>query len=398
MNKNELTAALKKKALGAAIAVAVSTPAFADVTLFGIVDVGIGTDSSDNDVLSVDGGEARTIELPSIWGIKGSEDLGGGLTASFALESDLDASTGGTDRGGSTLSNNGARFWARQANISLSNDMGSLTLGRIYSPALLAIAGVDPRSFYESQSGLLQYALIAQPVDPVANAAFALLSDPDGDPTTDDTLLDATGSTTNTNMHADVFLGNAIQVKFTPGPLNIGIAYGAGEQGGDTGANSNMHIGVTYSTEELTVMANYVENKGNDTVNDSVGENKKSAVGAKYTMGDIKLAGYYIKGEANGSDGTQAVDNEGISLGATFTSGSNEFDIAYYQTKNENANVTDNETDDIIIAYRNNLSDRTTLYAKLCNSDRGAGAPAGACVGIPGENETFYGFGVFHKF
>ena len=148
MNKNKLTAALKKKALGAAIAVAISTPAFADVTMFGIVDIGIGNDSSDDvDFLELTGGEGRTIELPSIWGIKGSEDLGGGLTASFALESDLEASTGGTNRGGSTLSNNGARFWARQANISLSNDMGSLTLGRIYSPALLAIAGVDPRSF-----------------------------------------------------------------------------------------------------------------------------------------------------------------------------------------------------------------------------------------------------------
>ena len=140
MNKNKLTAALKKKALGAAIAVAISTPAFADVTMFGIVDIGVGNDANDVD-FRVDGGEGKTIELPSIWGIKGSEDLGGGLTASFALESDLDASTGGTNRGGSTLSADGARFWARQANISLSNEMGSLTLGRIYSPALLAIAG-----------------------------------------------------------------------------------------------------------------------------------------------------------------------------------------------------------------------------------------------------------------
>jgi len=167
MNKNKLTAALKKKALGGAIAVAIASPALADVTMFGIVDIGIGNDATTYDAddeaanpanvagtksgdidFRVDGGEGKTIELPSIWGIKGSEDLGGGLTASFALESDLDASTGGTNRGSTTLSNNGARFWARQANISLSNDMGSLTLGRIYSPALLAIAGVDPRSFF----------------------------------------------------------------------------------------------------------------------------------------------------------------------------------------------------------------------------------------------------------
>ena len=95
---------------------------------------------------------------------------------------------------------------------------------------------------------------------------------------------------------------------------------------------------------------------------------------------------------------SRILDNEGIALGATFTSGSNEFDISYYQTKNENTGVTDSETDDIILAYRNNLSDRTTLYAKLCNSDRGANGPVGACAGVSGENETFYGFGVFHKF
>ena len=136
---------------------------------------------------------------------------------------------------------------------------------------LLAIAGVDPRSFYETQSGLVQYATIS--------------------------------GTDNTNTHVDVFLANAIQVKFTPGPLNVGIAYGAGEVDGDSGANSNMHIGVTYSTEDLTVMANYIKNKGNNAVNDSLGENEKQAVGAKYMMGDIKLAGYYIKGEATSAAG-----------------------------------------------------------------------------------------------
>ena len=72
MNKNKLTAALKKKALGAAIAVAIASPALADVTIYGIVDIGINGDSSDNDVLRVDGGEGTAIELPSIWGIKGS--------------------------------------------------------------------------------------------------------------------------------------------------------------------------------------------------------------------------------------------------------------------------------------------------------------------------------------
>lgn len=368
MNKNKLTAALKKKALGAAIAVAVASPAFADVTIYGIVDIGIGGDSSNNDVLMLDGGEGRTIELPSIWGIKGSEDLGGGLTASFALESDLNASDGTARITGND------RFWARQSNISLSNDSGSLMIGGIYSPAILAAAAVDPRSLYESQSGLLQYAFIA-------GQAGGL-----------------TSGTNNTNIHVDVFLRNAIQAKFTPGPLSIAVAYGFGEAAGDEGRNSNFHTGVTYSEGPITVSGNYVKNKG-DSANDSYGENEKMLIGAKYKMGDITLAGMYMKGEANSTTtGVTINDNEGYSFGITYASGSNEFDVAYYGTTNEMTGAVDNENDEIVIAYRNNLSKRTTLYAKLCNADRGLNSPTGACIGVPGENETFYGFGVFHKF
>jgi predicted porin len=393
MNKNKLTAALKRKALAAAVMVAVSGSAFADVTIFGIVDLGLGGDSSDKDVTMIDGGEGKTIELPSIWGIKGEEDLGGGLKASFALESDLEASSGGTNRGGATLSNNGARFWARQSNISLTNDTGSLTIGRIYSPAILAAAAVDPRSLFESQSGLVQFVTIAQGVDATA---IALMTDTDANnaPT-----YDATGSTTNENSHADVFLSNAISVKFTPGPLNVAVAYSFGEQGGDSGANSNLHAGVTYSDNGLTISGNYVQNSGNNTVNDSFGESQKMLIGAKYKMDSITLAGHYMKGEANAfSSNVQASDNEGIGLGVTFTQGSSEFDVAFYNTTNENANVSNNENDEIILAYRNNLSKRTTLYAKLCNTDRGANAPAGACAGGAGESDTYYGVGVFHKF
>ena len=66
-----------------------------------------------------------------------------------------------------------------------------------------------------------------------------------------------------------------------------------------------LHVGVTYAAEDLTVMANYIKNKGNNTTNDSLGENEKQAVGAKYTMGDIKLAGYYIKGESTSTAGVE---------------------------------------------------------------------------------------------
>jgi predicted porin len=377
MNKNMLTAALKKKALAAAVMVAVSGSAFADVTIYGLMDIGINGDSSDNDVLRVDGGEGTAIELPSIWGIKGSEDLGGGLKASFALESDLNASDGSARITGND------RFWARQSNITLANDMGSITLGGIYSPAIIAASKVDPRSLFESQSGLLQFALLTNPNDAVATAAMAGHSN----------------GTTNTNIHVDVFLRNAVQVQFSPGPLNVSLAYGFGEQAGDGAANSNFHAGVTYSENGMTVSGNYVSNKGISTVNDSYGEDQKMMIGAKYKMDNIAISGYYMKGEANGtSTGKKVVENEGVAVGITYFAGNNEIDVAYYGTKNENTGITDAENDELVLAYRNNLSKRTTLYAKLCSSDRGLNAPAGACIGTQGENDTYYGVGVFHKF
>jgi predicted porin len=357
--------------------VAVSGSAFADVTIYGIMDIGINGDSSDNDVLRLDGGEGTAIELPSIWGIKGSEDLGGGLKASFALESDLNASDG------SARITGGDRFWARQSNITLSNDMGSIKLGGIYSPAIIAASKVDPRSLFESQSGLLQFALLTNPNDAVATAAMAGHSN----------------GTTNTNIHVDVFLRNAVQVEFTPGPLNVALAYGFGEQAGDGAANSNFHAGVTYSANGMTVSGNYVSNKGISTVNDSYGEDQKMMIGAKYKMDNISISGHYMKGEANGtSTGKKVVENEGYAVGITYFSGNNEIDVAYYGTKNENTGITDADNDELVLAYRNNLSKRTTLYAKLCSSDRGLNAPAGACIGTQGENDTYYGVGVFHKF
>ena len=122
-------------------------------------------------------------------------------------------------------------------------------------------------------------------------------------------------------------------------------------------------------------------------------------IGAKYKMDNISISGHYMKGEANSiTTGAQAVENEGYAVGLTYFAGNGEFDVAYYGTKNENSGVTDAENDEIVVAYRNNLTQRTTLYAKLCSSDRGANAPAGACIGTQGENDTYYGFGVFHKF
>jgi len=127
LKKNLLaTAAL---AAFAALA-ATSAHAQSSVTLYGIIDAGISyvnnssaspTRAGDSLVKYDDG-----VAQGSRWGLRGAEDLGGGLKAIFTLENGFNSGTG-------TLGQGGAEF-GRQAYVGLAqNNVGSLTFGRQYS-------------------------------------------------------------------------------------------------------------------------------------------------------------------------------------------------------------------------------------------------------------------------
>jgi len=60
----------------------------------------------------------------SKWGLRGNEDLGGGMGATFWLENGFNVSTGKL--------NNGGDLFGRQAYVGLtSNQYGAVTLGRL---------------------------------------------------------------------------------------------------------------------------------------------------------------------------------------------------------------------------------------------------------------------------
>lgn len=92
------------------------------VTLYGLVDMSAGRSKAPGGeaIWNASSGNMTT----SYWGVKGTEDLGGGLKGIFALESFLRADTG--DSGRFATDN----FWARSAYVGLSSGAGSLTLGR----------------------------------------------------------------------------------------------------------------------------------------------------------------------------------------------------------------------------------------------------------------------------
>lgn len=99
-----------------------SAQAQSSVQAYGLIDVSAGQfqDAGGTKDKSVASGKMST----SYFGFKGTEDLGSGLKANFAIESFLRADSGSAGRF------NGDAFWARNAYVGLAGGFGSLNLGR----------------------------------------------------------------------------------------------------------------------------------------------------------------------------------------------------------------------------------------------------------------------------
>jgi predicted porin len=118
------------------VAVLAAPPAWSQVTVFGLLDLGLN-------LVRADGiGSQRRIDsdgnTSSRLGFRGSEDLGDGLRASFWVEAAIAPDTG---LGGASSTNNkdsvntGALTFGRRVTVGLSHHWGELRLGRDYVPS-----------------------------------------------------------------------------------------------------------------------------------------------------------------------------------------------------------------------------------------------------------------------
>ncbi|WP_066331386.1 porin [Azohydromonas lata] len=344
----------------AALAAVSAANAQSNVTLYGRVDLGYqytNKTTAAGDGLSelYNGGIA-----PSIWGLRGTEDLGSGLSAFFNLESHINADTGATTGG----------LFRRQANVGVKGAFGSVALGRQYSPALLAHLGTDPRGMKEQLSGLYPYALnqiqAASPASPSSDIG--------------------------------VFLGNAVSYSNSFGPVNVGAAYAFGEQAGRGGAGKVASLGASY-TGPVTVSASYQQTTN---IAAATGDVKQYGLGAALPLGPVKVKGIYLhtKSDAGVVAAGRETKVDVWGLGVDYAFGANTVTLAYYQGKDKKA--ADDKTKTLVLSDDYALSKRTTLYAQVAVADANAGASSLTSISsrqpVAGEKTTTFGVGVKHDF
>ena len=267
-----------KKTLIALAVLAASGAAMAQssVTMYGIADiyfantsVDAGTGAGSLTKNSLDSGAVNG----SRWGVKGSEDLGGGLKANFQLEQGFSMDTGAAASATATA-------FARQSWVGVSGNFGAVRLGRTLTP------------YDDADNGDL-YGVLYSALDPSRNvfkshsAANSMI---------------ATGATSRPDnsvyYQAPSFSG-----------FSGAISYSLGEdKTAATDASSTTSLNLTYGAGPVAVKFGY---QVQDTVNTVAAPSDKKfmLVGASYTLGSAILKASYGKAmNLANKDGADASD------------------------------------------------------------------------------------------
>ncbi|QBR04419.1 porin [Paraburkholderia pallida] len=238
------------------------------VTLYGIVDAGFQITSKTAGPNGTNAG--RTFALtdggagPSVFGLQGREDLGGGLQAIFALESGIDVANGG-------FNNSNGNLFGRQAWVGLTGSFGTIKLGEQFSPFFLSVFASDPRTFSSFGSGIVLYGNNVFLTGAV-NANAISYSSP--------TIAGFQGSALFApgGIAGDFQAGRqwAASIQYDYGPLTINAAIYDGNAGGQatpvpTGVEFlGRTLGVSYRFSPLTLKASFTSYKVAGSFNDDV--------------------------------------------------------------------------------------------------------------------------------
>ena len=331
------------------------------VTLYGVADAGIeylsNAPSARNgsNLVRMSSGNMST----SRWGLRGSEDLGGGLKAVFELESGFSLDTGAL--------NNSPKLFDRSALVGLGSKFGTVTLGRQTTPIYDTGLQLDPMGFAP------RYSLYRS----------------------DDILAG----------RAD----NSIKYRGTFGGVTASALYsfsrtGGGEVPGNFKVDRNIGVSLMYETGGLAVGAVYDEFRGSTVATDER-KDRRALVGASYAFGPAKaFLGYRW---FNGNAGTLAASRANLywaGLRYSMTPAMSLTGAAYYtDTRNSGADPLM-----FVVSADHAFSKRTDVYLNVAYARNKNGSQlglngynslSGAPTSVaPGKNQVGAVIGVRHKF
>jgi predicted porin len=188
-----------------------------NVTVYGLFDA--ATRYATN--ADANRGSRRTMEdgilTGSRLGLRGREDLGGGMSAQFTLESGFDPSSGlslqGTPTGDYGQSTAPTRFWGREVHVGLRNAWGGVALGRQYTVAHALAARFQAQGNPNS-------------------TAHSLFS-----------------------SHHIARQDNQVRVDARLGPVDVLASTTFGEQAGSSSANGSWAVGAGYARGAVSIAA-----------------------------------------------------------------------------------------------------------------------------------------------
>jgi len=335
---------MKKSLLALAVfgAFAGAASAQTAVTVYGIVDMGIVAERGGpaGSVTKLTSGVGSGTRL----GFRGTEDLGGGLSANFVLETGIAADTGGFNQGGLAF--------GRQSFAGLKGGFGAVTAGRQYTPHFLVLTGI---------------------ADPFGTG-FA-------------------GSSTNLMASSGVRMNNTVKY-VTPnfGGFSAEVAYGFGEVAGNNGASRAVGGAVGYANGPIEVRLGYHD--ANNATN--TGDTRNALLAGTYNFGLAKLHLAYGQNKTEVGALTTA-DNNDILVGATVPVGAGKILASYIRKDDDTA--LNRDANQIAIGYIHSLSKRTDLYTSFARIDnkRGAAFTVGNSSEA-GSGDKAFNVGVRHAF
>jgi predicted porin len=331
----------KKNLVAMAALLAVAGAAQADVKLYGMIDAGLASLEGAH----VKGESTRTTQvtsgamMTSYFGLAGSEDLGGGLKAEFALESFLAADTG---KYVPNMASSSSGFWGRGSWVGLTGNFGRVALGQYDNPLFTSGYTYNPFGSSMVVSPTMRHFY--------SGGDFAALG------------FD-TGWVNSVTYESPVMTGFQA------------IGQYAAKESTVSGAKNSYTVAGSYNAGPLSAMLTYVK-AGKTPANGAyLADQKVWNLGASYDFGVVKAFAQYTDVKTTATlAATTDVKNKIWQLGATVpVTDKLAAMVSFGQNKSKVAADNDTYKDEVFsIGADYSLSKRTDVYAAFINNRESA--------------------------